>query len=73
MLAVFNAFRRPMNPAALPDPMFEVKLVSASPYGAPLKLFTTQPLKIAGELLRDRDPLLWDVEIRALARNERPV
>ncbi|WP_045389407.1 hypothetical protein [Falsirhodobacter sp. alg1] len=48
---------------------FEVQLIGAPVahhvYGAvPLTITTTRPLEVAGELMRDRDPSVWDVLIR---------
>lgn len=87
MFAAFNALRLAASArGAIPAPeecmagmLFEVQLVDAAtvkPHRIgtePLTVFTKQPLEVAGELMRDRDPTLWDVRIRALPRNERPV
>ncbi|MCJ8139901.1 hypothetical protein [Falsirhodobacter halotolerans] len=55
--------------SATASPFFEVMLISggtgACPIGAvPLTITTTRPMEVAGELMRDRDPRYWDVEIR---------
>lgn len=82
MFAAFNAFRSSVTaprlveaPVEFPSGMlFEVQLVdSDTDFDEPLTVFTKQPLEVAGELLRDRDPNKWDVRIRALAMGERPV
>ena len=84
MFTAFNAFRlagSTFKPAPVPQDsmLFEVQLVDATdlrPHrigGIPLTVFTNQPLEVAGELLRDRDPNQWDVRIRALAHGDRPV
>lgn len=51
---------------------FEVMLIGggtgACPVGAvPLTITTTRPMEVAGELMRDRDPRYWDVEIRPVS------
>lgn len=68
---MFASLRRPVPQTAAP--MFEVQLIDCSPVGMPLTVFTTEPLQVAGELMRDRDTRRWDVKIRALAQGERPV
>lgn len=81
MFSALHAFRA-SRPAAPPQeqPMgmfFEVQLIASEPAasrpcGTPLTVFTEEPLEVAAELLRDRDPNLWDVRIRALpAQNRR--
>lgn len=48
---------------------FEVQLIgdAVARFGAvPLTITTDRPLEVAGELMRDRDPKEWDVEIRPL-------
>lgn len=49
---------------------FEVMLVGggagACVGAVPLTITTTRPMEVAGELMRDRDPRYWDVEIRPL-------
>lgn len=47
--------------------LFEVQLIgdATQRFGAvPLTITTDRPLEVAGELMRDRDPREWDVEIR---------
>ncbi|WP_435167203.1 hypothetical protein [Falsirhodobacter sp. 1013] len=51
------------------DVFFEVQLIgdALGRFGAvPLTITTTRPQEVAGELMRDRDPRQWDVQIRAV-------
>lgn len=59
---------------AMSTAFFEVMLIGggtgACPVGAvPLTITTTRPAEVAGELMRDRDPRYWDVEIRPVSRH----
>jgi|GEM_PF-2334082 len=61
----FSASRTKLPTMA--EVFFEVQLIgdTVGRFGAaPLTITTTRPLEVAGELMRDRDPRHWDVEIR---------
>lgn len=62
------------EPQAMAKAFFEVQLVGEAGgcLGAvPLTITTDRPFEVAGELMRDRDPRQWDVEIRPVPHPRR--
>ncbi|WP_128254415.1 hypothetical protein [Falsirhodobacter deserti] len=65
------AFLAPARAVPATTSFFEVQLISnvAQAIGTvPLSITTDRPFEVARELMRDRDPKAWGVEIRPVRR-----
>ncbi|WP_233253258.1 hypothetical protein [Paracoccus binzhouensis] len=69
-----SAFADRAMRAAMPTPRYAVSLIdrrTGRPHrisDIPLRLITCEPFETARDLMRDRDPALWDTAIHRLDR-----